>query len=78
MKTIFDNGAHKIQIPDNAVLGGSKEYRESAWIESELVRTDVLALRVDDPKNSAVLIYRQALYSYRDSPDFPNNERPTE
>jgi len=78
MKTIFESKTHKIQIPDGAVIGDSKDNKEREWRDSELQRTDLLSLLTDHPKKVELKTYRVALRNYPATPDFALGKRPTE
>lgn len=54
----------------------SKEVIAKDWRNSELSRTDLLALLSDYPNKEQLLQYRQALRDWPDTPDFPDT-RPT-
>ena len=58
--------------PTQAELDAQKESQERQWRDSELERTDTLALLPDYPQAEALLVYRQALRDWTDSEDFPN------
>ena len=49
---------------------------EKEWRNSELSRTDLLAILPDYPLLTELLIYRISLREYPSKEDFPNGERP--
>lgn len=49
-----------------------KRQEARMWRDSELTRTDTLALLPDYPQAEALLVYRQALRNWTDSEDFPD------
>lgn len=57
--------------PENLV-----ETEARQWRDSELERTDILAVLPDYPNKEALLTYRQALRDWTDTEDFPET-RPT-
>lgn len=71
LNVIFDNGTHKIEtagvLPD-------KSYKERAWRDGELARTDELVKLPDYPVD--LIPYRQALRDYPSQLGFPNCGRP--
>lgn len=52
------------------------EQAERDWRDSELLRTDPMAVIPDYPLKGNLGRYRMALRDYPDQPDFPNGERP--
>lgn len=53
-----------------------KTQGEITWRDSELERTNILSLLADHPSKAAILVYRAALRTYPNQPDFPNGARP--
>lgn len=51
-----------------------KETRERIWRDSELVRTDALAILLDHPQKTEIAAYRTALRNWPSTDDFPDTK----
>ena len=76
LKTILDNGTHKIEIDEKATVGMPKDVEERSWRDLQLEKTDILSLLNDYPNKVGLMNYRNALRDYPAQPDFPNGQRP--
>lgn len=57
---------------NNKFIPVTLNVKERLWRDSELERTDTLALLPDYPLATQLLAYRQALRDWTDTEDFPN------
>lgn len=62
--------------PTEEELAQQAEAEARQWRNSELERTDLLAVLPDYPNKEALLVYRQALRDWTATEDFPET-RPT-
>lgn len=73
MNIILETETHKIETSGTLYVP-TKEDKERAWRDSELLRTDVLVKLPDYPID--LTSYRVLLRDYPTSENFPNGTRP--
>lgn len=82
MIKIVDTPTHSISLNENSeyfkdgYADSLKADKELAWRDSELKRTDNLALLPDYPYMTELIAYRVELRDYPSKTGFPNCDRP--